>query len=172
LLDPGALSAFQDRDGTLWIGTGPGVSRVEIASPVSIFSRNGPLDATRFRGSVYVADGGVFGVGLYRPEKRLIEYSLAIENGRRYAPYTRSTDDKNQFPVLCIDHRQPILINDVETESSRYISEYRHTGGTLDDGSAAQPPVSMIYLPLVAQERVLGVLSVQSFKKMPIPSRT
>ena len=42
LLDPGALSAFQDRDGTLWIGTTAGVSRVEIASPISIFSRNGP----------------------------------------------------------------------------------------------------------------------------------
>ena len=58
LLDPGALSAFQDREGTLWIGTSAGISRVEIASPISIFSRNGPLDATRFRGSVYVADGG------------------------------------------------------------------------------------------------------------------
>lgn len=112
-----------------------------------------------------IVDASIFGVGLYRPDKRLIEYSLAIENGRRYAPYTRSTDDKNQFPVWCIDHRLPILINDVETESSKYIPEYRHTGGTLDDGSAAQPPVSMIYLPLVAQERVLGVLSVQSFKK-------
>ena len=112
-----------------------------------------------------IVDASIFGVGLYRPEKRLIEYSLAIENGRRYAPYTRGTDDKNQFSVWCIDHRQPILINDVETESSKYIPEYRHTGGTLDDGSAAQPPVSMIYLPLIAQERVLGVLSVQSFKK-------
>ena len=58
LLDPGALSAFQDRDGTLWIGTGAGVSRVEIGSPISIFSRNGPLDAVRYQGSVYVADGG------------------------------------------------------------------------------------------------------------------
>ena len=105
------------------------------------------------------------GVGLYRPEKRLIEYSLAIENGKRYAPYTRSTDDKNQFAVWCIDNRQPILINDVETESSKYIPAYEHTGGALDDGSVAQPPVSMIYLPLIAQERVLGVLSVQSFKK-------
>lgn len=58
LLDPGALNAFQDRDGALWIGTAAGVSRVEIASPISIFSRNGPLDAIRFQGSIYVADGG------------------------------------------------------------------------------------------------------------------
>src|SRR6202034_2700061 len=105
------------------------------------------------------------GVGLYQPEKHLVEYSLAIENGKRYAPYTRSTDDKNQFAVWCIDHRLPILINDVEAESSKYILEYRHTGGTLDDGSEAQPPASMIYLPLIAQERVLGVLSLQSFRK-------
>ena len=67
--------------------------------------------------------------GLYRPEKRLIEYSLAIENGKRYAPYTRSADDKNQFAVWCIDHRQAILINDVETESSKYIPAYTHTKG-------------------------------------------
>ena len=112
-----------------------------------------------------IMDASIFGVGLYRPEKRLIEYSLAIENGKRYAPYTRSTDDKNQLPVWCIEHRRPILINDVETESSKYIADYRHSDGILDDGSLAQPPVSMIYLPLIAQERVLGVLRVQSFKK-------
>jgi signal transduction histidine kinase/CheY-like chemotaxis protein len=112
-----------------------------------------------------IVDASIFGVGLYRPEKRLIEYTLAIENGKRYAPYTRSTEDKNQFAVWCIDHRQPILINDVEAESSKYVPSYVHQGGKLEDGSEAQPPESMIYLPLIAQERVLGVLSIQSFKK-------
>jgi signal transduction histidine kinase/DNA-binding response OmpR family regulator len=112
-----------------------------------------------------IVDASVFGVGLYRPEKHLIEYSLAIERSKRYAPYTRSTDDKNQFPVWCIDHRQPILINDVAAESKKYIPGYVHSGGELEDGTKAQPPASMIYLPLIAQERVLGVLSIQSFKK-------
>jgi signal transduction histidine kinase/DNA-binding response OmpR family regulator len=110
-------------------------------------------------------DAGIFGVGLYRPEKHLIEYSLAIENGKRYAPYTRSTDDKNQFAVWCLDNRKPILMNDVDAESSKYIPHYQHVGRALDDGTIAQPPKSMIYLPLVAQDRVLGVLSIQSFKK-------
>lgn len=112
-----------------------------------------------------IVDAAIFGVGLYRPEKHLIEYSLAIENGKRYAPYTRSTDDKNQFAVWCIDHRQPILINDVAAESSKYISSFDDVAHPLEDGSLPKPPVSMIYLPLIAQERVLGVLSVQSFKK-------
>lgn len=112
-----------------------------------------------------IVDASIFGVGLYRPEKHLIEYSLAIENGKRYAPYTRSTDDKNQFAVWCVDHRQPILLNNVDAESSKYLPNYTHTGIELEDGSRAQPPASMIYLPLIAQERVLGVLSIQSFKK-------
>ncbi len=112
-----------------------------------------------------IVDASIFGVGLYRPEKRLIEYSMAVENGKRYAPYTRSTDDKNQFAVWCIDHREPILLNDVETEYAKYIPTYQDMKRVLMDGSQAQPPVSMIYLPLIAQERVLGVLSVQSFKK-------
>ena len=111
-----------------------------------------------------IADASIFGVGLYRPEKRLIEYTLAIENGKRYAPYTRSTDDKNQLAVWCIENRTPILLNNV-ADTSRYIADYRHTGSALADGTKAQPPESMIYLPLIAQERVLGVLSVQSFKK-------
>ena len=76
-----------------------------------------------------IVDASIFGVGLYRPEKHLIEYSLAIENGKRYAPYTRSTDDKNQFAVWCIDHRQPILLNDVAAESTKYIAGYQHSGG-------------------------------------------
>jgi signal transduction histidine kinase/CheY-like chemotaxis protein/ligand-binding sensor domain-containing protein len=112
-----------------------------------------------------IVDAGIFGVGLYRPEKRSIEYSLAIENGKRYAPYTRSTDDKNQFAVWCIDHREPILINDVSSEYSKYIEKFDEVARPLEDGTMAQPPASMIYLPLIAQERVLGLLSVQSFRK-------
>ena len=112
-----------------------------------------------------IVDATIFGVGLYRPEKQLIDYTLAIESGKRYAPYSRSTADKNQFAVWCIDHRQPILINDVAAEYSKYISEYSHGARVLEDGSEAQPPASMIYLPLIAQDRVLGVLSVQSFRK-------
>jgi signal transduction histidine kinase/CheY-like chemotaxis protein len=112
-----------------------------------------------------IVDASIFGVGLYRPEKRQIEYSLAIENGQRYAPYTRSTEDKNQLPVWCIDHRQSILINDIDAEYSKYIAAYDVATGKLDDGTLSKPPASMIYLPLVAQERVLGVLSIQSFKK-------
>ena len=55
LPDSDVLSAFQDREGALWLGSDQGVSRVEAASPVSIFSRELTSSAIRFQGSVYVA---------------------------------------------------------------------------------------------------------------------
>ena len=110
-------------------------------------------------------DAGIFGVGLYRPEKQLIEYTLAIENGKRYAPFTRDMKDKNQFAVWCVENRQPVLVNDVEREYAKYIQSYEHIGWKLEDGTIAQPPESLIYLPLIAQDRVLGIISVQSFRK-------
>jgi signal transduction histidine kinase/CheY-like chemotaxis protein len=110
-------------------------------------------------------DANIFGVGLYRPEKQLIEYTLAIENGKRYAPFTRDMKDKNQFAVWCVENRKPVLVNDVEREYSKYIGSYQHVSWKLEDGTIAQPPVSLIYLPLIAQDRVLGIISVQSFRK-------
>jgi ligand-binding sensor domain-containing protein/signal transduction histidine kinase len=112
-----------------------------------------------------LADATIFGVGIYHPEQNQIEYKLAIQNGKRYAPYTRDTADKNQFPVWCIEHRQPILINDVTQEYRRYISEYKDAGRLLEDGSRSAAPLALIYLPLLVQERVLGVITIQSFQK-------
>ena len=112
-----------------------------------------------------IVDASIFGVGMYKPEQHLIEYSLAIESGKRYQPYTRDTNDKNQLAVWCIDHRKPIFINDVVTDTPKYIQNYQHNKGRLEDGSPAQPPASMLYLPLVAKDKVLGVLTIQSFKK-------
>jgi signal transduction histidine kinase/CheY-like chemotaxis protein len=112
-----------------------------------------------------LADATVFGVGLYHPERHEIEYRLAVEEGKRYAPYTRDTTDKNQFPVWCIEHRKPVFINDVDAEYQRYLDRYEPSDRLLEDGSVSRAPASLIYLPLVRQDRVLGVLTTQSFKK-------
>jgi signal transduction histidine kinase/streptogramin lyase len=110
-------------------------------------------------------DADSFGVGLYDPEGQKIEYRLAIERGIRYAPYTRDTTDKNQFPVWCVENRLPVFINDVSVEYSRFIAEYDDRTQELEDGSVAELPQSLIYVPLTAQEQVLGVITVQSVEK-------
>jgi signal transduction histidine kinase/DNA-binding response OmpR family regulator len=112
-----------------------------------------------------LADATVFGVGLYDAEKQQIDYRLAVESGKRYAPYTRDMADKNQFPVWCIENRKPVFINDVTAEYTRYLARYDDPRRPLEDGSMSKAPVSLIYLPLMGQGRVLGVITVQSFRK-------
>jgi signal transduction histidine kinase/CheY-like chemotaxis protein len=128
------------------------------------------LDFDTIFGTLYervnqLADADVFGVGLYHPEQKQIEYRLAIEKGKRYAPYTRDTTDHEQLPVWCIEHREPVFINDLPAEYHRYISKYRPTSQLLEDGTMSQEPQSVIYLPLTASDRVLGIITIQSFEK-------
>ncbi|MBC6948215.1 GAF domain-containing protein [candidate division KSB1 bacterium] len=115
-----------------------------------------------------LVDATIFGVGIYQPERNQIEYKFAIEKGKRYEPYTRDTRDKNQFPVWCIDNRRPVFINDVTQEYSRYLDAFKSAnvdGMVLEDGTLPEEPLSIIYLPLISQEKVLGVITIQSFKK-------
>ena len=112
-----------------------------------------------------LADVDVFGVGLYHPEKNEIEYRLAIEKGKRYAPYSRSTTDRSQLPVWCIEHREPVFINDVAQESTKYIPHYAEAARALEDGTMSQAAQSIIYLPLVSKDKVLGIVTIQSLEK-------
>src|SRR5207302_4632945 len=58
LLGSNTLSAYQDREGALWLGLDAGVARVEIDSPISIFMLEGTFDVARYKGSIYVSSGG------------------------------------------------------------------------------------------------------------------
>jgi signal transduction histidine kinase/CheY-like chemotaxis protein len=112
-----------------------------------------------------LADAEVFGVGLYHPERQEIEYRLAIEKGKRYAPYSRDATDRNQLPVWCLEHRQPVFINDIDAEFGKYIQRFEEQGRMLEDGTLSERPQSIIYMPLIAKDRVLGIITIQSFKK-------
>ncbi len=112
-----------------------------------------------------LADATIFGVGIYYAEKHQIEYRLAMEKGKRFAPYARDTLDKNQFPVWCLENRKPVFINDVRQEYAQYIRAYQEPSLVLEDGSLSETPTSLIYLPLLAQERALGVLTIQSYRR-------
>lgn len=110
-------------------------------------------------------DATIFGVGIHHPERQQIEYRLAMENGKRYAPYSRDTRNRNQFPVWCLAHRQPVFLNDVAAEYGKYIEQYDEALGNLEDGKKATAPASIMYLPLLMKDRVLGVITVQSYKQ-------
>ncbi len=110
-------------------------------------------------------DASIFGIGIYNSENETISYRLAIEKGVRYQPYQRTMENKNQFPVWCIENQKEIFINDVRKEYSNYIGQYIEETGTLEDGTLSTLPLSFIYLPLMIKEKVFGLITVQSYNK-------
>ncbi|NVM79408.1 ligand-binding sensor domain-containing protein/signal transduction histidine kinase [Duganella sp. SG902] len=115
-------------------------------------------------------DASVFGIGIYRPERELIEYPFAMERGKRYTPYTRSMREPNQLAVWCINHAREVFINDLEQEYHHYIGSLDFVSGaenmgTLEDGSLPTEPRSLIYVPISVSGHVRGVITVHSYRK-------
>ncbi|ERI92987.1 diguanylate cyclase domain protein [Clostridiales bacterium oral taxon 876 str. F0540] len=94
-----------------------------------------------------------FGIALYDKDTGDIEYSLFIENSIRY-PVAISNINKSTWASWCILNRKEVLINDVEKEYKNYIKDRINTHGTKAG--------SLIYCPLIFEDNVLGVITVQS----------
>ncbi len=115
-------------------------------------------------------DASVFGIGVYRAEKGEIDMPFSMERGMRYAPYVRRMSERNQLAVWCITHRRDVFINDLDQQYGDYIENLDLTVGanslgSLEDGTLPSPPCSLMYVPIVAGERVLGVITVHSYAK-------
>lgn len=107
-------------------------------------------------------DAAIFGIRIYHPLKRIVEYKFEIENGVRFAPQIVSMDDEDNYSVWCIKHRKEIFINDNLVEYKKYTRQIKVVSGEMAH--------SLIFFPLMIGERVLGVISVQSFHKQAYTS--
>jgi len=76
--------------------------------------------------------------------------------------------DKRQLAVWCIENNREVFINDISKEYSRYVTEIDQTvavATVLEDGTIPQNPNSLIYLPLQVKDRIIGLISVQTYEK-------
>ncbi len=107
----------------------------------------------------------VFGIGVYKPKEGLIFFELVIEDGKRYVPYSREMSDKSQFAVWCIEHKKEVFINNLALEYKNYIPTYdiKAEEQILEDGTLCKQVASLIYLPLMVENEVLGIVTVQAF---------
>jgi signal transduction histidine kinase len=77
-------------------------------------------------------------------------------------------NDKTQLAVWCIEKNKEVFINDIEIEYSKYLKDIDYTVPSsviLEDGSIPLSPYSLIYLPLQVKDKIVGLISVQSYKK-------
>ncbi|MDX2174518.1 MAG: GAF domain-containing protein [Bacteroidota bacterium] len=105
-----------------------------------------------------IMEADCFGVRIYRPELDLVEYKYEIENGVAEIDVATVplTDDDN-YTVWCIKNRKDIFLNDNVNEYQNYVKQIRVVAGEM--------PHSLLFTPMMLGDKLLGVLTVQSFKK-------
>ncbi len=102
-------------------------------------------------------DANVLGIGILNTETRQIVFPGYLEDGQKL-PFTFSIDDENRYAVWCYKNRKEIFVNDNEVEHVNYIAKRL----TPIVGNKVE---SVIYLPLIIKDNIIGVMTAQSYKK-------
>ncbi|NME69505.1 GAF domain-containing SpoIIE family protein phosphatase [Flammeovirga aprica] len=105
-------------------------------------------------------DATTFGIGIYSHRKQHIEFIGAIEKGKRLPEFIHQMNDESKLSAICLRDNKEIVISDITAEMHNYINE----GGKIEQ-TVGEMPYSIIYLPLRTKEKLIGVITVQSFKK-------
>lgn len=105
-----------------------------------------------------------FGIGLYTEDKQTLEYKLVVKDKQMGDTFPISMSDNNHFAAWSIKHQSPVLINDMNTEASRYIKDF-DAKAYLKATSLTHLPQSAMYMPLIIKNKVIGVIVVHSQQK-------
>ncbi len=115
------------------------------------------IAATVYENVNQLMDATIFCLGIPNYEKNTLDFPEFIEKGKKYDS-SYDLNDNTRFPVLCYNNSKEIMINDLENEYKQYIP-------FIPKAVAGETPMSFIYLPLIKNGQVIGVINVGSFKK-------
>ena len=102
-----------------------------------------------------ILDAQIFCVGVLSADGRTVEFPYFIDGGRkRDAKLTLDVDDPHHEGMQCIREQREIMVEQDEERAAFFASK---------DG--AVPVHSLLFYPLTAGDRKLGVISVQSGRK-------
>lgn len=101
-------------------------------------------------------DAYIFGIGLYRPDEGVIDFSQVIEGGRKLAEYSIPISEPNRLSAWCVNNCKEIVIKNKD-EEAEYVEQ-------VIAPITSVRAESMIYQPLLVQDHLIGCLTVQSMK--------
>jgi serine phosphatase RsbU (regulator of sigma subunit)/ligand-binding sensor domain-containing protein len=102
-------------------------------------------------------DVAEFGIGLYNPSTHTITFKDYIHLDEKMPELVVPATDENRFGVLCVLRQKEIMVNDVYKEYHKYVS-------SLDSYQTDELLNAFICIPLVVEDNVIGLISVQSLK--------
>ena len=129
----------------------------EIGQLVSSTLDFGSIFNELYEKVVQLMDAEIFAVRIYNPETERIHFEYTIEKGERHEPFSISMDEKDNYNVWCIKNQKEILINDHQHEYQKYVDNIQVIQGEL--------PESLIFYPMLVEDKMIGVITIQSFKK-------
>jgi len=100
----------------------------------------------------------VFSIGVFNSENQKLEFTGGKEKGKNLPDFSYDLSDPNRPAVWCYKNKQVFFVNDFEKEYTKYFSESKNV-------LVGEDPVGVIYIPLLQKKRIVGVMTVQSFKK-------
>ncbi len=103
-------------------------------------------------------DASSFLIMVVNEKNQTVECKLAIENGEKLPEFSYQLSDKNRFAVWSVVNRKPVFMNDVDIDYINYIPERVKP-------KAGLYASSILYYPLIVEDRVIGTISAQSFQK-------
>jgi signal transduction histidine kinase len=114
-------------------------------------------------GTVYnnvnsLMDAKVFGIGIYNEILKTIEFPATYENGRVLPSYSNGIEERNRLSVSCFNEGKEIVMGNLDEQHKEYVQN-------IPTPVAGDQAVSLIYLPLMAKGKKLGVITVQSFQQ-------
>lgn len=112
---------------------------------------------TIYNSVIGLMDANLFGVGLYDEQKNSIEFRLIIENGERLPLFSMQVGEGGGYIGACIRSRKEMIVNDVQEDDAGAVQMNRVVAGSIT-------PRSLIYYPLLLAGRVIGLLTVQSYR--------
>lgn len=103
----------------------------------------------------------------YNEEKDNYQYQLVIERDKIITLNNKEVY-KGGFASYSIRHKEDLIINDIENEHQRYIEnfdEYRNYISKAKDWESLQVANSLLFVPMIIKNKVLGVICVQHYEK-------
>ena len=101
-------------------------------------------------------DAEIFGIRIYDELSEEIHFKYTMERGMRCSPFTISMDETNNYNVWCIRNKKEVFLNDNKNEHHKYVQEIQVLQGEM--------PNSLIFYPMIVENKMIGVITIQSFK--------
>lgn len=103
-------------------------------------------------------DASVFGIGIYNQKRERLEFPVMKERGETLQPFAYELSDESRPAVWCFNNGKELVVGDFAVEYDRYLPARK-------DPVQGDRSVSLIYLPLIHQQKAVGVITTQSSER-------